>query len=115
MVAGQTHPETTMKPRERVLRAWKRMPCLPDRVPIQFELWTSLLEHFGREFGGVVTVGAAEHTGVQSTLLADGSWLDEYGMRMRQGQIYVEVVEYPLAQVEMERHRPTAPAAARHR
>jgi hypothetical protein len=28
---------------------------------------------------------------------ADGTWLNEYKMLMRQGDIYVEVVDYPLA------------------
>ncbi|SHJ43372.1 hypothetical protein SAMN05444280_11951 [Tangfeifania diversioriginum] len=31
-----------MKPRERVLKAFKRIPGLPDRVPVQFELCRQL-------------------------------------------------------------------------
>ena len=117
-----------MTPRERLLKAWKKTPGLPDRVPVQFELSASLLEHFGRKLGipvhytrnlyedvtfrisanelrtamgcDVVTVGAAEHTGFAPPRFADGTWLNEYGMRMRQGSIYVEVAEHPLAAVE---------------
>lgn len=32
-----------MKPRERVLKAFKRMKGMPDRVPLQFELCADLL------------------------------------------------------------------------
>ena len=39
-----------MKPRERVLRAFRRLEGLPDRVPIQFDLCTQLLEHFAQGY-----------------------------------------------------------------
>jgi hypothetical protein len=41
----------TMTPRERVLRAFKRAPGLPDRVPVQFEFCASLYEHFSKKLG----------------------------------------------------------------
>jgi len=40
-----------MTPRVRVLRALKRAPGLPDRVPVQFEFCASLYEHFSSEPG----------------------------------------------------------------
>ena len=39
-----------MNSRERVLKAFKRMPGLPDRVPVQFDLCRKLADHFGKEF-----------------------------------------------------------------
>lgn len=113
-----------MTPRERVLRAFKRASGLPDRVPVQFEFCASLYDHFSRKFGipirytrnlfedvtyrisgnelrtamgcDVVVTGAGEHAGFLPERRPDGTWLNEYGMRMRQGPIYVEVVEAPL-------------------
>ncbi len=115
-----------MRPRERVLRAFGRTEGRPDRVPIQFDLCRSLLDHFGAKLGipvhytnnlyedvtyrisgnevrtamgsDVVVTGAAESDDFHPQRDARGTWLNEYGMRMRQGEIYAEVVEYPLAQ-----------------
>ena len=117
-----------MKPRERVLKAFRKMDGNPDRVPIQFDLCRSLLEHFGEKLGIPVNYtdnlyedvtyrisgneirtamgsdvvitgpGTADDFAVQKD--DDGTWLNEYRMRMRQGTIYVEVVEYPLADVQ---------------
>ena len=117
-----------MNSRERVLRAFKRMPGLPDRVPIQFDLCRQLSDHFGKELGikvnytenlyedvtyrisanelrvamgsDVVITGASVSDHYQIVKGADGTWLNEYKMRMRQGDIYVEVINYPLAQAE---------------
>jgi uroporphyrinogen decarboxylase len=117
-----------MTPRERVLKAFKRLPGLPDRVPIQFELCRQLADHFGKEMGipvrytdnlyedvtyrisanelrvamgsDVVVTGASVSDNYKIIKDADGTWLNEYKMRMRQGSIYVEVVEYPLAHAE---------------
>jgi len=110
------------------MKAWKLMDGLPDRVPIQFDLCESLLTHFGHELGlpvsitknlyedvtwrisandirlslgsDIVVTGAAEATTFQPEVTDDGTWLNEYGMRMRQGAIYVEVMEYPLKDVK---------------
>jgi uroporphyrinogen decarboxylase len=111
-----------------VLKAWRSLSGTPDRVPVQFDLSRSLLEHFGRKLNlpvrytgnlyedvtyrisgneirtamgsDVVITGAGTSEGFRPDIAADGTWLNEYGMRMRQGEIYVEVVEYPLARVE---------------
>jgi uroporphyrinogen decarboxylase len=117
-----------MTPRERVLRAFKRNPGLPDRVPVQFDLCRHLADHFGEKLcipvsytenlyedvtyrisanelrvamgSDVVVTGAAVSDDYTIVKDADGTWLNEYRMRMRQGSIYVEVIEYPLAHAE---------------
>ncbi len=117
-----------MKPRERVLRAFKRIPGLPDRVPVQFELCRQLADHFGKELNipvnytdnlyedvtyrisanelrvamgsDVVVTGASVSDDFKIETDENGHWLNEYGMKMRQGSLYVEVVDYPLAHAE---------------
>lgn len=117
-----------MNSRERVLKAFKRMAGLPDRVPVQFDLCRQLADHFGKEMGipvhytdnlyedvtyrisanelrvamgsDVVIVGASVADDYQIKKEADGTWLNEYQMRMRQGSIYVEVVDYPLSHAQ---------------
>jgi uroporphyrinogen decarboxylase len=117
-----------MKPRERVLKTFRKLDGLPDRVPVQFELCRQLLEHFGAKLGITVNytnnlfedvtyrisgneirtamgsdvvvtgVGTADDFKVKKE--SDGTWLNEYKMRMKQGEIYVEVVDYPLGNVK---------------
>lgn len=117
-----------MTSRERVLKAFKRLPGLPDRVPVQFDLCRQLADHFGKELGipvhytdnlyedvtyrisanelrvamgsDVVVTGASVSDDYRIVKDANGTWLNEYQMRMRQGDIYVEVIGYPLAQAE---------------
>ena len=117
-----------MNSRERVLRAFKRLPGLPDRVPIQFDLCRQLADHFGKKLGipvnytdnlyedvtyrisanelriamgsDVVVTGASVSDDYRIEKDANGTWLNEYQMRMRQGDVYVEVVGYPLAHAE---------------
>ncbi|MEI7830788.1 MAG: uroporphyrinogen decarboxylase family protein [Prolixibacteraceae bacterium] len=117
-----------MNSRERVLKAFKRLPGLPDRVPIQFDLCRQLSDYFGKEFGikvnytenlyedvtyrisanelrvsmgsDVVVTGAAVSDDYKIVQGSDGTWFNEYKMRLRQGDIYVEVIEYPLAHAE---------------
>ena len=113
-----------MNSRERVLKALNILPGLPDRVPVQFELCRQLYDHFGKELGipatytenlyedvtyrisanelrlamgsDVVVTGASVSDEFKIQPDEKGHWLNEYGMKMRQGDIYVEVVEYPL-------------------
>ena len=117
-----------MTPRQRVLRAFRKAAGQPDRVPIQFDLCRQLLDHFGQVLDipvrytnnlyedvtyrisgneirlalgcDVVVTGAAEADDFQPVKNPDGTWQNEYQMRMRQGDIYAEVVEYPLAHVK---------------
>jgi uroporphyrinogen decarboxylase len=119
-----------MNSRERVLKAFKRMKGMPDRVPIQFDLCRQLSNHFGKELNipvkftenlyedvtyrisanelrtamgsDVVITGASVSDNYNIIHDADGTWLNEYGMRMRQGDIYVEVVDYPLAKAQTQ-------------
>ena len=117
-----------MNSRERVLKAFKRLPGLPDRVPVQFDLCRNLSDYFGQKLNipvhytenpyedvtyrisaneirlalgsDVVITGASVSDDYRIQKEADGTWLNEYQMRMRQGDIYVEVIEYPLAHAE---------------
>lgn len=108
------------------MRAFKAKEGMPDRIPVQFDLCRQLQDHFAAKLGieskytnnlfedvtyrisgnevrlalgsDAVIVGASEREGFAPDKFDDGTWLNEYGMRMRQGDIYVEVTEYPLAQ-----------------
>lgn len=114
-----------MNSRERVLRALKIKEGMPDRIPVQFDLCRQLQDHFAEKLGieskytnnlfedvtyrisgnevrlalgsDAVIVGAAERVDFKPEKLEDGSWYNEYGMRMKQGPIYVEILDYPLA------------------
>ena len=115
-----------MNSRERVLRAFKVKPGLPDRIPVQFDLCRQLQDHFASELGiesnytsnlfedvtyrisgneirlalgsDVVIVGASERADHKPERLPDGSWFNEYHMHMKQGAIYVELLANPLAE-----------------
>ncbi len=117
-----------MNSRERVLKAWGKMEGMPDRVPVQFEMCRQLYEHFSKELGipatytenlyedvtyrissnelrlamgsDVVVTGASVSDDFEIVKDENGHWLNEYKMKMRQGDIYVEVVEYPLANAQ---------------
>ncbi len=114
-----------MNSRERVLRTFGRIPGKADRVPVQFEMCRQLTDHFSEELGipahytenlyedvtyrisanelrtamgsDVVVTGASVTDNFKIVPDAKGHWLNEYQMKMRQGDIYVEVVNYPLA------------------
>ncbi len=113
-----------MNSKERVLRAMRRSG-LPDRVPIQFDLCRSLLEDFGRKYNipirytasyyedltyrisanelrtamgsDCVIVGGGLPAGYNHLRTEDGCIVNEFGMKMRQGPLYMEVIEHPLA------------------
>lgn len=117
-----------MTPRERVLRVFRKADGMPDRVPVQFELCAQLLEHFSKKLGipadytnnlyedvtyrisanelrtnmgsDVVVTGASVSDDFKIEKNEKGNWLNEYKMEMRQGPIYVEVAEYPLANAQ---------------
>jgi uroporphyrinogen decarboxylase len=117
-----------MNSRERVLKAFGRIKGMPDRVPVQFDLCRQLSDHFGKELGipvsytenpyedvtyrisanelrvamgsDVVITGASVSDNYRIVKDANNTWLNEYQMRMRMGDIYVEVVNYPLAYAE---------------
>ncbi len=117
-----------MNSRERVLKTFGKISGLPDRVPIQFDLCRQLSDYFGKQLNipvnytenlyedvtyrisanelrvamgsDVVITGASVSDDFKIVKDGDGTWLNEYQMRMRQGDIYVEVVGYPLAHAE---------------
>lgn len=117
-----------MNSRERVLKAFGKMKGLPDRIPLQFDLCRKLTDFFGEKLGipvhytenlyedvtyrisanelrtamgsDVVITGASVSDNYKINIDSNGTWLNEYKMRMRQGDIYVEVVEYPLAHAQ---------------
>lgn len=117
-----------MNSKERVLKAFGKIKGMPDRVPVQFDLCRQLCDYFGEKMdipvnytdnlyedvtyrisanelriamgSDVVITGASVSDNFQINKDADGTWLNEYKMRMRQGQIYVEVVDYPLSNAQ---------------
>ena len=115
-----------MNSKERVTRALKR-DGLPDRVPIQFDLCASLLEAFSAQYGiplqyspsyyedlkyrisanalrvamgsDCIVVGGGVGRIFRQTQDAGGLMANEFGMKMRQGPLYADVVEPPLRDV----------------
>lgn len=115
-----------MNSRERVMIALNRTGT-PDRVPIQFDLCRSLLNRFGEAYNipvhyttsyfedltyrisgnelrtamgsDCVIVGGSLPTGYSHHSTEDGCIINEFGMKMKQGPLYMEVVEPPLANV----------------
>jgi len=112
-----------MNSKERVLTALRRTG-VPDCVPIQFDLCRSLLEDFGQKHGipahyttsyfedvtyrisanelrtamgsDCVVVGGSIPSGYSHPTTEDGCIINEFGMKMRQGPLYMEVIESPL-------------------
>jgi len=115
-----------MNSKERVLTALRRTG-IPDRVPLQFDLCRSLLEDFSRKYdiplhytasyyedltfrisanelrlamgSDCVLVGGSLPAGYSHPITDDGCIINEFGMKMRQGPLYMEVIEEPLANV----------------
>ena len=112
-----------MNAKERVRRALQR-DALPDRVPIQFDLCAPLLEAFSAQYGmplhyspsyyedlkfrisandlrtamgsDCAVVGGGLGEGFRLVEDEEGYVVNEFGMKMRQGPLYMEVVESPL-------------------
>jgi uroporphyrinogen decarboxylase len=117
-----------MNSKERVLRAFGRIPGLPDRIPIQFDLCRTLTDTFGRKLGiepdyalsyyedltyrisaneirtrmgsDCVVVGGTVRTGFVPESLGGSVTRNEFGMHMEPTALYVEVVKCPLDAVE---------------
>lgn len=115
-----------MNSKERVLTALRRTG-IPDCVPLQFDLCRPLLEGFGKKYGipvhyspsyyedlmyrtsgnelriamgsDCVVVGGGLPAGYSHPKTEDGCILNEFGMKMRQGPLYMEVVECPFANI----------------
>jgi uroporphyrinogen decarboxylase len=116
-----------MNSKQRVYTALRRRG-LPDRVPLQFDLSRALLEKFGPKYGipvhytasyyedvtyriaanelrvamgsDCVVVGGSLPRGYTHPVDEHGYVVNEFKMKMRQGPIYMEVIEHPLANVE---------------
>ncbi len=114
-----------MNSRERVLRALRR-DGLPDRVPLQFDLSRPLLEAFSQKLdipigwqpnyyedlkyrtsgneirvamgSDCVLVGGGVPAGFEPEQTDDGCIVNEFGMKMRMGLAWYDVVEGPLEQ-----------------
>ena len=115
-----------MNSKERVLTALRRSGT-PDRVPLQFDLCRPLLESFSQKYSlpvhyspsyyedlkfrtsgnelrlamgsDCVLVGGGLPAGYRHPETDDGCIINEFGMKMRQGLLYMDVVECPLAKV----------------
>ena len=113
-----------MNSRERILRAFKRLPGLPDRVPVQFDLCRQHTESFGKKLGikpdyaisyyedltyrisaneirttmgsDVIVVGGTVPHGFKPGIVNDNITRNEFGMHMKPTSLYVEVVRCPL-------------------
>jgi len=115
-----------MNSKERVLKALRR-EGLPDRVPLQFDLCKPLLEGFSQKYGiplhyspsyyedltyrtsanelritmgsDCVVVGGGLPEGYSHPKTVDGCIINEFGMKMRQGLLYMDVIECPFANI----------------
>lgn len=113
-----------MNSKQRVITALTRKG-LPDRVPLQFDLCRSLLEQFGQKYGipvqynrsyyedvtyrisandlrtamgsDCVVVGAGLPAGYEHPITADGCLINEFGMVMKPGILYYDVIGMPFS------------------
>ena len=116
-----------MNSKERVFCALKR-DGVPDRVPLQFDLSRTLIEHFSKVYGiepsysqsyyedltyrasanelrtkmgsDCVVVGTGLAGGEGFDLDENGEGYNEFNMKMREGPLYMDVIEHPLADME---------------
>jgi len=119
-----------MTSKERVLKAFGKIPGKPDRVPLQFDLCRSLTDHFSKKLGieadyalsyyedltyrisanairtrlgsDCVVVGGTVARGFVPKDVGDGMTENEFGMYMKPGSLYVDVVKCPLEGVTSE-------------
>jgi uroporphyrinogen decarboxylase len=113
-----------MNPKERVLKAFRKMNGDPDRVPVQFDLCRQHTEAFGKKLGiapdyslsyyedltyrisaneirtkmgsDVAVIGATVPSGYFPEIVSHNVTMNEFGMHMRPGPLYVDVVKCPL-------------------
>ncbi len=115
-----------MTSKERVKKALSRREP-PDRIPLQFDLSRPLIEIFSKKYGlpaqyspsyyedltyrisanelrtamgsDCAVVGGTVTNNYHAVIEKDGSYFNEFGMKMRPGPMYVDVVEAPLRHV----------------
>jgi uroporphyrinogen decarboxylase len=129
-------PGVVVTSKERVITALSRR-ALPDRPPLQFDLSRRQIERFSKVYrlepdfspsyyedltyrisanelrtrmgSDCVVVGTESAAGYTAVRGPDGSYTNEFGMVMRQGPIYVDVVGHPLGNLssaaQVERFR----------
>jgi uroporphyrinogen decarboxylase len=113
-----------MNSKERVFKAFKKMEGMPDRIPLQFDLCRQHTESFGRKLriepdyalsyyedltyrisaneirtrmgSDAVVVGGTIPYGYIPEIVHDNITKNEFGMHMKPGSLYVEVVKCPL-------------------
>jgi uroporphyrinogen decarboxylase len=113
-----------MNSKERVLKAFRKLNGNPDRVPIQFDLCRQHIEGFSKKFGippdyslsyyedltyrisanelrtkmgsDVIVVGGTVSAGYIPETVSGDVTKNEFGMHMKSGSLYVEVVKCPL-------------------
>lgn len=112
-----------MNSKKRVRTALTRCG-IPDRIPVQFDLCKSLIEHFSKQFGidpefrwsyyedlsyrisaneirtrlgsDCVVVGGTMASDFEPIPVEGDITINEFGMKMKPTNLYVEVVEHPL-------------------
>jgi uroporphyrinogen decarboxylase len=117
-----------MNSKDRVLKAFRRIDGMPDRVPVQFDLCRQLTESFGRKLGvepdyalsyyedltyrisaneirtkmgsDVIVVGGTVPSGYNPEDVSGDITKNEFGMHMKPTPLYVEVVKCPLETAE---------------
>jgi uroporphyrinogen decarboxylase len=113
-----------MNSKERVLKALRRADGFPDMIPVQFDLCRQLTEEFGKKLGiepeyalsyyedltyrisaneirtkmgsDIVVVGGTVPAGYVPEPVCGNITRNEFGMHMKPGALYVEVVKCPL-------------------
>ncbi len=113
-----------MTPRERVLTAFHKLPGMPDKVPVQFDLCKQLTDAFGKKLGiapdyalsyyedltyrisaneirtrlgsDCIVVGGCIASDFTPELVSGNITKNEFGMHMKPTSLYVEVDKCPL-------------------
>lgn len=113
-----------MTSKERVLKAFNKLPGRPDRMPLQFDLCRQLTDAFGKKLGlepdyalsyyedltyrisaneirtrlgsDCVVVGGTTAKGFKPEVVSGNVTKNEFGMHMKPTPLYVEVVKCPL-------------------
>lgn len=119
-----------MNSKTRVLKAFKKLEGNPDRVPVQFDLCRQLTDSFGKKLSiqpdyalsyyedltyrisaneirtklgsDVVVVGGTVAKGYTPELVSTNITKNEFGMLMKPGPLYVDVVKCPLDEATRE-------------
>ncbi len=115
-----------MTSKERVLRAFKKTDGMPDRPPLQFDLCRSLIDYFGEKLGmeadyslsyyedltyrisaneirtkmgsDCIVIGGTVASDFEIKTVRENVTLNEFGMEMKPGSLYVDVVKCPLVE-----------------